>query len=351
MKKLLPALLAMMCNVSNAQISITYQDFQAAFLQDAVFVTCSTPNDGTGYEVFVGEASSVAQTWDITALPMDYMALSKVIEPSSAPFSGDFPNSNFVLYEKYWFGEGDTLHTWNYKELQNDRLLLYGESDEYEVFWTWDPPAVQSAIPLQVGTTWISERDSTYYMPEVYVISQNESVVDAFGNLKIPGGEYPCIRVKQDNLSISHTPVGVDTSVIRSFNLYTKGMIEVHLGTILEDQFGLTTIWSNGVKVSGRQGTVGVKPVLPSPNTLISDVYPNPAADRVEISFNLSRNTCLKVQVLDLSGREILNHDTGILTAGTQKHALDVSQIPAGVYSLKLEASGRSDSRKLVICR
>ena len=105
MKKLLPALLAMMCNVSNAQISITYQDFQAAFLQDAVFVTCSTPPDGTGYEVYIGEASSVAQTWDITALPMDYMALSKVIEPSSAPFSGDFPNSNFVLYEKYWFGK------------------------------------------------------------------------------------------------------------------------------------------------------------------------------------------------------------------------------------------------------
>lgn len=348
MKKLLTAILAMMCSVSNAQITITYQDFQAGFMQDAVFVTCSTPADRTGYEVFVGEASSTAQTWDITDLPMDYIALSRVTDPSSAPFSGDFPDCNFVLYEKYWFAEGDTLYTWNYKELQNDRLLLHGESDQYEVYWIWDPPAVQSVIPLEMGVNWISERDSTAYTPEVYVISQNESVVDAFGTLVIPGGEYPCIRVKQDNLSISHTPVGTDTSIIRSFNLYTKGMIEVHLGTILEDQFGLTTIWSNGVKVSGRQGTVGVKPELPSLNTLITGVFPNPAAQRVEISFNLIGNNNVRVRLLDLTGREIMNHVT---TAGEQKSVLDVSTVPVGVYALKLEASGRSDSRKLVICR
>ncbi|MFH1121464.1 MAG: T9SS type A sorting domain-containing protein [Bacteroidota bacterium] len=350
MKRYLLLLLTLVSAFANGQITLTHSDFQSGFGVGVVFQTLSTPL-GSDYEVFVGEPSSNAQFWDMTSIPFEYVAISNSVEPSSAPFIGDFPSSNLVLYERYWFGPEDTLYTWNYKELQSDRLLLHGESDETSVSFTWDPPAIQSMIPMTLGTTWMSERDSTYYMPEVYVISESEMTVDAFGTLKISSGEFPCLRIRQDHLSISHTPVGIDTAQTRSFGFYTKEMLELHVATILEDQFDLTTIWTSGIKLSGRQGSVGL-PALPPPlQPILTGLCPNPAHELVELHYFLNSNSMIGISVTDLSGKEILFNNPGRQTAGDHKAILNVSGIPPGIYFCRIKANDRVETRKLFICR
>lgn len=350
MKKYLLSLITLVSLFANGQITLTHSDFQTGFGIGVVFQTLSTPM-GSDYEVFIGEPSSNAQVWDMTSIPFEYVAISNSVEPSSAPFIGDFPSSNLVLYERYWFGPEDTLYTWNYKELQSDRLLLHGESDETSVSFTWDPPVIQSMIPTTLGTNWISDRDSTYYMPEVYVISESEMTVDAFGTLKISSGEFPCLRVRQDHLSISHTPAGVDTARTRSFGFYTKDMMELHVSAITEDQFDLTTIWTSGVKLSGRQGSVGIIPVELPTLAMFKGIYPNPASDIAEIHYNLKGNAMINISIADLSGREIVFVSDGLQAAGEHKIALDVSGIPSGIYFCQLQAYRKVETKKLVVCK
>lgn len=351
MKRNLLLLFVLASGIAYSQITLQHSDFQNAFSTGSVFLTYSTPIGGDQFEVFIGEPSSSPQIWDLTAIPMEYMAISRSIQPSTAPFIGDFPTSNLVLYEKYWFSPGDTLYTWNYKELQSDKLLLHGQSDEFSVYMSWDPPAVQAKIPMTLGTNWMGERDSTYIMPEVYMISESVATVDAFGTLKVTTGEFPCLRVRNDHLTISHTPMGFDTSMTRSFNLYTQGMMEVHFGTINEDQFDLTTIWTNGVKLSGRQGSVGVSPVAPPAQAKIQSIYPNPVSDKAEIHYTLKNNANVKIQVTDLSGREVALIFNDYQTSGDHNAFLDVTGMSSGIYFCRVQANGTVETKKLVVCK
>lgn len=350
MKRNLLLLIALAAFSANGQITLTHDDYQSGFAVGVVFQTFSTPM-GSDYEVFVGEPSASAQVWDMTSIPIEYVAISSPVQPSSAPFADDFPSSNLVLYERYWFGPGDTLYTWNYKELQNDRLLLHGMSTETSVDFTWDPAAIQAMMPMTLGTTWISERDSNSYMPEVYVISESVWTVDAFGTLKLSSGEFSCLRIRQDHLSISHTPVGSDTARTRSFGFYTKEMLELHVAAILDDQFDFTTIWTSGIKLSGRQGSVGL-PALPPPlQPLLTGLCPNPAHELVELHYFLNSNSMIGISVTDLSGKEILFNNPGRQTAGDHKAILNVSGIPPGIYFCRVKADDRVETRKLFIFR
>lgn len=349
MKRNLLLLFVLASGMAYSQITLQYSDFQAAFSLGTVYLTYSTPIGGDQFEVFIGEPSSSPQIWDLTALPLEYVAISHSIQPSTAPFIGDFPTSNLVLYEKYWFSPGDTIYSWNYKELQTDELLLHGQSDEFSVYMSWDPPAVQAKIPMTMGTTWMGERDSTYIMPETYIITESGVTIDAFGTLKVTTGEFPCLRIRHDDRTISHTPLGIDTSMTRSFNLYTQGIIEVHFGTINEDQFNLSTIWVSGVKLSGRQGSVGISPVEPPAQAMIKSIYPNPVSDKTEIHYNLQNNANVKIQVTDLSGREVAVIFSDYQTAGDHIASLDVSGISSGIYLCRVQADGMFETKKMIV--
>ncbi len=351
MKRNLLLLLVLLSAFAKGQITITHSDFQSAFAVGVVYESYSTPWDRTDFEIFVGEPSASPQFWDMTGVPVEYTAVSYSVQPSTAPFIGDFPTSNLVLYEKYWFGPGDSLYTWNYKEMLNDRILLHGESDETSVAWTYDPPVVQSMMPMTLGTNWISQKDSTYYMPDLYTIGESEITIDAFGTLKISSGEFACLRMRVDQRTISHTPVGVDTLKTRSYNFYTREMIEVNVMSIYEEQFDLTTILTSGVKLSGRQGSLGIPPVRPPVVSLISSIYPNPAANAAEVEFSLKQSARVSIRLNDLSGREVAEICSGIRSAGEHKVVVDVSDIPEGIYFCRLEANGWVETRKLVICR
>ena len=351
MRNRLLLLLFLSSGFAFGQITLQYADYQRAFSVGTTFVTYSTPIGGPDVEVFIGRASSTAQTWDLTALPMEYAGNSVSIEPSAAPLINDFPGTNIVLYEKYLLGLADTIYTWNYKILTNDELLLLGDSDETSVIWSWDPPAVQAKIPLTLGTNWIQSRDSTYIMPEMYTISENVVTIDAFGTLKVTSGEFPCLRMRHDNRTIVHSPAGTDTSGTRSFNFYTEGMIEVHVGTITQDQFDLETVWVSGVKISGRQGLVGLPSADLQGKARFLSVYPNPVCERAEIQYCLTQNSNVQIVLTDLAGRQISTILNEYQSVGEHRTKIDATALPAGIYLIRLESKGEYITEKVVVSR
>lgn len=73
-------------------------------------------------------------------------------------------------------------------------------------------------------------------------------------------------------------------------------------------------------------------------------LYPNPAADQLRLDFaNLIEFE--RAEVLDLNGRLIQRENVGQFL---QTYALDLAEMPAGVYFLRIQAEGTSFSRKFV---
>jgi hypothetical protein len=335
--------------LSAAQISITHSDYQQAMAVNEAFSSYMTPS-GSSINVFVGAGSSSPQYWDFSVHTTEYLGTVVSVDPATAPFHSTFPASNIVLYAEIW--GTDTIRSWSYHELQSDRVLIHGESDENAVGIAYDPPVIQSMIPLSFGTTWKKEYDSTYVMPDLWFVNTKIVTVDAFGTMKLEDGEHACLRMTQDDLTISHTPVGSDTLFTRSYHWFAKDMTEIHILGITEAEKNETTPEVNGFTWSKPGAPVGVEetPLLPVRFALEQN-YPNPFNPETIIRYSLPVNGYVAVSVYDILGREVATLVDGFGTAGTHEVRWDASEVPGGVYVCRLTAGGVSMTRKLLVMK
>ncbi|MEO6760418.1 MAG: T9SS type A sorting domain-containing protein, partial [Saprospiraceae bacterium] len=80
-------------------------------------------------------------------------------------------------------------------------------------------------------------------------------------------------------------------------------------------------------------------------------VFPNPASGMVNVSFELQEPAPVRFEIRDLTGRLQSIRTAENRPAGKQQEALDVAQLPAGIYLLDIQAGASRLTRKLVIER
>ncbi len=87
--------------------------------------------------------------------------------------------------------------------------------------------------------------------------------------------------------------------------------------------------------------------------TLIQDVqlFPNPAAETVQVAFSLAESTEVQVEVYDLLGRLQAPGLQQKMAAGKQQIPLNVQPLPVGIYWVQLRAGGSKGVQKLVLER
>jgi hypothetical protein len=333
-----------------AQIGITHSDFASAFAVGSEYTSYATPIGGPALTVFVGEPSVTAQTWDFSGYEYLLAGNGIGVDASSAPFHSTFPAANTVVYEKMYGFKADTLYSWTYHELQSDKFLLYGVSDETTLWFSYDPPAIQAVLPFTYGTSWIKDWDSTYFMPEVWIISKSEFIVDGFGTLKLPSGDYPCLRLTSNDYIISHTPLGYDSALIRGYHWYAKDITQLHITTIPEDQFDLSTIDINAFSYSIPGGPAGIdKPISDKNISVLEQNHPNPFVSETTIGYKLSNAGNVVLKVYDFTGKEIETLVDERQTAGYHEVSFSRDNLVAGIYFFRLETEGSSLRKKMMI--
>lgn len=88
---------------------------------------------------------------------------------------------------------------------------------------------------------------------------------------------------------------------------------------------------------------VGVNEVKPRETTFT--VYPNPANDRLYISGR-DAGAVSRVSIFDTFGRSVMAEQLM-----TGEHSMNVSQLPAGVYFIRIETAGSVSAHRIVIAR
>ena len=79
-------------------------------------------------------------------------------------------------------------------------------------------------------------------------------------------------------------------------------------------------------------------------------VWPNPASDRATVAFDLGEAATVRLSVYDVLGREVTTAEAPY-GAGAHRLALDTSELPAGVYVVRLQAGDASQSQRLTVAR
>jgi hypothetical protein len=81
-------------------------------------------------------------------------------------------------------------------------------------------------------------------------------------------------------------------------------------------------------------------------------VFPNPAADDVQIRLPSHLSGACTLTMTDGAGREVLSETHRLRTSGQwQQLSLDVHHLPSGVYALRISTARESFSQRLAVLR
>lgn len=83
-------------------------------------------------------------------------------------------------------------------------------------------------------------------------------------------------------------------------------------------------------------------------NNIVWSVYPNPAKDRVTISFEATENAEYIVSMFDVTGRLVVRNQVNAL-AGNNTAELILSDLAAGVYSVVLQSTDAKSVLRLIV--
>jgi len=83
---------------------------------------------------------------------------------------------------------------------------------------------------------------------------------------------------------------------------------------------------------------------------------PNPAATLADISFSLSRGGPVKLEIFGVDGRRVKTLENGVAAAGAHVRSWNGTddagaRVGSGTYFLRLEAEGRSLTKRMVWLR
>jgi len=77
-------------------------------------------------------------------------------------------------------------------------------------------------------------------------------------------------------------------------------------------------------------------------------VYPNPASDNINLTFNLQKTSNVFISVVDLTGKQVFNSELYGLGDGKQNIPINISDLKAGTYLVFLKQNGRQEVKKFI---
>jgi len=101
---------------------------------------------------------------------------------------------------------------------------------------------------------------------------------------------------------------------------------------------------------SGSVSVGGERPPAPRGFALASP-YPNPFNGTARFQFSLDRAGDAAITLHDLAGRRVADIANGWFEAGINAGVIRASDLPAGVYLLKLDSDNRTALQKIVLVK
>ncbi|HEY9114488.1 MAG TPA: DUF4397 domain-containing protein, partial [Bacteroidales bacterium] len=78
-------------------------------------------------------------------------------------------------------------------------------------------------------------------------------------------------------------------------------------------------------------------------------VYPNPAVESINVSFNLKETSEVAVELIDITGRTLKTMNLGSRSANVYNEKIDVAQLPMGLYMLNVRTNNSVVSKKVFV--
>jgi uncharacterized membrane protein len=80
-------------------------------------------------------------------------------------------------------------------------------------------------------------------------------------------------------------------------------------------------------------------------------IFPNPTAETATVQFELETSSNVTIKLYNVQGKEIATGLNEILNAGTQQVQINVSNVEAGLYFVKVSSNNATSTVRLSVVR
>lgn len=314
-----------------------------AIAQPVITENTHLPQAGNSYTCYsrtvapIPGNSGANEHWNFTTLSASHTSQLDYLPCASVPNCGIVAGANLASTQFgtslfYNAGVGMTQIVGEY---EGNTLIRYSDPKEFTRF------------PMAFGTSYADSYKAQLETGTITLIRKGNINLraDAYGTLLLPAGTFTDVlrvhriqnysdRDLQGNINFNH--------VEESYTWYSAQ----HREPLLV----ISTHHTNGQLVGELLQYTGQMPLTVgqlNASRIQLGIYPNPAREAVTASFELDNNTDLSINLLDITGREVIAGETRSYTKGTNKQTLTTGHLPAGVYLLQLR-SGQSTIHKKV---
>lgn len=156
-------------------------------------------------------------------------------------------------------------------------------------------------------------------------------------------------------LATFKSDTGVNVWKEFKLNLSTFAGQRIYLGfRYFESTLGSQGYWCNIDNVLvGNRGSVGINPIgtnIPTEFALNQN-YPNPFNPTTKISFDLAKNTNIRLTIINSIGQQVLSIFEGFKPAGSYETNFDGSNLSSGTYYYRIETDYFSETKKMQLIK
>lgn len=341
MKKFLPIVFCFALPFAvKAQPTFYSSDILTTIGTEFIINNINAPNPGdAGLDVI----------WDFTTINPHANQNGIVAEEGGDTPYLDFSAANYFL--NYNNGEA-----FEYFGVTDTTFDYYGAFQEYAVEMVYSDPMTYLRFPMDLGDEFSDNYVANYTIQQVITgetVGSSHVVVDGYGLLKLPWGEMNAYRVTSQ---ISQTEVFTNpngtfegffegTSTIWVVPGFPIPAMAILSGTASIPSLSITEQQSSATFI-GNFEFVGL-----TDKEIVSDlnVFPNPATTKMNISFTKQSSEAVDIALYDVRGRKLKNISKAGQGAGFFEQQIDVSDLPAGFYLLKLHSEKGEQGLKVIV--
>ncbi len=283
----------------------------------------------------------VNQVWDYSASALDSPGTISYISPAATGMAGTFPNATVALDG----GAG------NY-------LFYRGTANSYEDDGSSISGTVVTCSDRQVLVQYPLSYNAFYSDGMICNVSSGgnnwtqsgyvNANADGWGTVVTAAGTVTnVLRVHTVREIVDNQFTPATTYTNNSYYYYKPG---VHGPVVVMDHsvtdfFGILIKDSSLVAMSG--GAIGMHEAMA--HDIGVDVMPNPVNERLEVLFGTGAGLDLTIDIIDASGRLMGTQDHRTSVAGVHRIFLEMGQLKAGVYVVRVTDENGAMGMKRVV--
>ncbi len=210
--------------------------------------------------------------------------------------------------------------------------------------YSYNPPNAQNIITsITVDACNNDNGNASAFDVSMYLYEQSSGNYWIIGTTRLTSGlsGNACITISNWDIDIDDTP-GVPAGTLR-LGVWVDSGSEIS-ETDENNNAGLLA-----GNINYTPSSSGIVSYGASTGFNMSEVYPNPVKEKGIVQFSLLNKGSVRLGVYDITGREVMALEDGLMTEGTFTYEFSTNSLEEGVYFIRLDTGVETRTVKFVL--